>query len=196
MPLPTIADCARVAFEWTLVYDTQVEAGINVMHFHTIDDDLDALLSDIDAAWNSTLYNVCGNTSRVQTLVATLLGGGFPTASFDTGVSIDWKGGSSGAVLPAVAGCVSLRTGLSGRSKRGRVYLPAIAESAVANGKFETSPYDSLNTAWETLLVDLAVNNHELMVASYLHSTAEIVTTARMNRFCATQRRRQQALSS
>lgn len=59
---------------------------------------------------------------------------------YDLGVNVEGTLGAGTGMLPAqVAAIISWRTGLAGRSHRGRTYLPPANESSIASGVYESS---------------------------------------------------------
>jgi hypothetical protein len=59
-------------------------------------------------------------------------------------------GGVSGASSPGnVALCVTLRTGLIGRSQKGRIFLPGIPESSTTGNQFNGTPLAALTAAFQ-----------------------------------------------
>jgi len=59
-------------------------------------------------------------------------------------------GGVSGASSPGnVALCVTLRTGLIGRSQKGRIFLPGIPESSTTGNQFNGTPLNALTAVFQ-----------------------------------------------
>ena len=95
-----------------------------------------------------------------------------------------------------MANIVKFVTGLRGRSYRGRVYLPFVDESTQAQGHIVAGKITDGQGAWEAFHTDMSTDGFELVVASYLHSTAEDVIAVLFERDTATQRRRNKRASS
>jgi len=120
----------------------------------------------------------------------TKLDGVSATQTFTGG---NWIGGSaSGDMIPQVARLIKLQTGFRGRSRRGRVFLPFVAESAQNGGNMiGDSAGPLVTTAWNTWRGDLIADGFNLVVASYKLEDAEDVTVCTAETPTATQRRRQ-----
>lgn len=62
-------------------------------------------------------------------------------------------GGGGGGVMPnEVALCMSLRSGLTGRSTRGRVYVPGIPSTVVTGNVINSTFTSAMLTAWNALI--------------------------------------------
>lgn len=191
MPLPIIANTFRVAFNWTSA--TTGQHAINVMHFRTSVLNAGTLLTLIDASVAATMWNATTGLWAVTRLDCTPLDGSSSTQQAAT-TGAKWTG-NGGALdfVPALAQVVSLRTGLRGRSNRGRVYLPAVTEALQTAGTLNFS-LATQQTAWNTFATAMSVGTAPLVIASYLHATAANVTSQTPEAVCATQRRRQSRL--
>lgn len=60
--------------------------------------------------------------------------------------------GGAGVMPNEVALCMSLRTGLTGRSQRGRVFVPGLPTTAVVQNTVQTSFTTAMLTAWNALI--------------------------------------------
>lgn len=107
-------------------------------------------------------------------------------------VTDDTPGGSSSAPMPPnVAIALSWRTGLTGRSNRGRTFLPGIGEDKVDGGGIIVASFvTALVSAGEGLLVALGLDDIPLVVASRKNGTGTAVTTCTVDNIVDTQRRR------
>jgi hypothetical protein len=191
MPLPVIPNVFRCAFNW--VHSTGQKAE-NVMHVqdlaggHTAHDAFLALDGTIPA----TVFGNCSSGASVTTITVTPLDGSTASSTFTT-TSPHWAGNTGGDMIPAAAQVVKLPTTLRGRSHRGRVFLPFIAETAQANGAADASVTATMTTqwnAWETALVAHSPS-WSFVVASYKLATANAVGTILVEGELGTQRRRQ-----
>jgi hypothetical protein len=114
-----------------------------------------------------------------------------PTLEFVNTPDGRWVGGRGGEYIPQAASIVKLRTAKRGRSYRGRIFLPFLPEGGQNNGTLNAGDVAQAQTAWDDFVVDIAGNDCSLVVASYKHQTAEVVTTVLVEGEAATQRRRQ-----
>lgn len=126
--------------------------------------------------------------SSVQDFVYTPLDGISASAVItDIGV-----GGAGGSSMPAeVAEVLTLRTANRGRSYRGRIYFPAFcAADFDASGLLDASVPTNLVTQVDGVNALMIADGSRIVVASYLHSTAEPVTAFTMDTKADVQRRR------
>lgn len=196
MPLPVIADTLRVAVRGTA---SNGHHWANVLHYRKSTvltftgaiAILDPILVDhlstnngTGSGWNA----LAPTTASIQDIVYTPLDGA--SASTVITHAIAGANGSDG-LPPSVALVVSLRTALRGRSYRGRVYTGPHIES---DNSSLGAPVAALLTAesgqWAAHLTALAGTGVSLVVASYLHATAQDVTSVSVDARWDTQRRR------
>lgn len=190
MTLPTIADTYRVALNW----GGPVYNATNVIHILSPTGDESDIFDALDTNVSSLNFAPCCDAFNVETVVITKLDGTpdgvvFPTAA---GTPANWDGGTGGQMVPQVAALIKLLTGTSGRSGRGRIYLPFVAEGAMTTGQIDGTPLGQLQTAWEDLANALIANTPTmaLAVASYLNETAAQVLAVQAEQPIATIRRR------
>jgi hypothetical protein len=188
MPLPVIDDVFRVAVHWQDANSPQ--DAINVMHFFSETDTPTLLAAGLDAAANAGMFAAMSNAIIADEFAITPLDGTSATEFFVPDPS-KWTGQTAGDYAPQVAALVKLRTGLRGRSQRGRVFLPFTAEGAQANGKLTGSKVTTMQTEWDAFVSQLLSDDRPLVVASYLHSTSHNVTSEVVEAETGTQRRRQ-----
>lgn len=94
--------------------------------------------------------------------------------------------------LPAsTAVLVSLRTGLPGRARRGRVFLPPSAESG-SLGDLTAATAVDIATDFKNLLNDFTSSDLQPVVLSRVDDTTAVITQVRCDQRLRTQRRRQQ----
>jgi hypothetical protein len=197
-PLPVIADVFRCAIRWAAGSQT----AVNVMHLQatvsgmTAADAFEVLQDSVGGGmWQPTSSSFVAGEVDI-----TPLDGVSATQAFPTGGGAQWIGGTSGEWFPQAAGIVKLTTATRGRANRGRLFLPAIAESASADGFLDSTVVANCNAAWVAFIAALeadAPNPWLLVVASYdrahlgagAHATT--VLTAVLERPLGTQRRRQ-----
>lgn len=196
MPLPTIADTIRVGVEGT---NGAGHKWANVLHFRKAAITtypaaiavLDPLLlahytvaSGVNASWKQ----YAPTTSTLDQFRYTPL----DNSSASTIVTHAVIGAIAGEELPDnVALVVSLHTARRGRSYRGRVYTGPYTENSNGPGGAPTAN-DVLHLAgqWNAFIAALIGSGLTLVVASYLHATAEDVTACTVDGRWDTQRRR------
>lgn len=189
-PLPIIADVYRCTFNW--VETAKGLLAANVMHFHAVGTTPAGLAAIIDAHVAVGMWQFTVGSASVQTLEVTKLDGTSATYTFPTGSPAKWTGGQGvGDFIPQVAGLVKLNTTLRGRSFRGRVFLPFVAEAAQVSGTLTAGNVTTAQAAWNNFLTAMSVATADLTVASYHLSTDTLVLNALVESQTATQRRRQ-----
>jgi len=194
--LPVIADTMRVAVRglasnghhWANVLHYRKTGALSFTGAIAI---LDPILVDHLSTNNGggSGWNALAHTSAsVQDIVYTPLDG----SSASTIITHAIAGISGGDPLPAsVALVVSLRTALRGKSYRGRVYTgPNIESNNTASGTPGASHVSTLALQWTAHLAALAGTGVSLVVASYLHGTAQDVTSVNVDARWDTVRRR------
>lgn len=194
-PLPTIENVYRVALNWQ--YGSQ--SACNVMNFRASNSEAGAgyVYFRLNAAVTNTMWGSVPTSARVTSVDITPLDGVTATATFSpTDASTNWEGATDGQAVPAVAVLAKLSTHLRGQAHRGRVFIPFTSESVIDSGFIIGLTRTSIEAAWETFLTTILVPDDEgdfveLTVASYLHSTAEPVSSITIESPLATQRRRQ-----
>jgi hypothetical protein len=115
--------------------------------------------------WASTL-----SAWVIQTVNIIPLDGVSSTTSYSTGGASKWGGTGTGGFAPQVATLVKIQTGLRGRNRRGRVYLPATSDTVNQNGSIASATNTTMQTAWSAFLTSLGTATpyaFELGVASY-----------------------------
>lgn len=197
MPLPVIANTIRCSAEG-LMPNGHVWA--NVFHLRktnilTYAAAIAAADPVIAAFWTNHTVGSPGwgyyaaTTASVQQIRYLPLDG----TSAETLVAHVQAGAAAADPLPEnVALVVTLRTVLRGRSYRGRMYLGCITEgnnsgTGQPNAGMLTDLTAQFSSAFITNLVGTGVS---LVVASYLHSTAQDVSAININNVWDTQRRR------
>jgi len=194
--LPVIANTKRVAFEWS----SGSKSAANVMHFQSTSalssSGLAAMIHDAlqDNMWAATVAG-----ASVSNLHITPLDGTSPSVDIatDFGTNSKWQGGASGTAIDAVAQGITFYTDERGRRRRGRIYIPFIAESVYTDGYIGDVVTEDVNTAWGAFLNAMVANTNStaLVVASYRDAVATQVTSIVTHRKARTQRRRQSRLS-
>jgi|SRR3990172_3330456 len=117
-------------------------------------------------------------------------------ATYTTGLPLPGTA-TSESLAPSSATVVSLRTAKIGRSYRGRIYMPAMAESIVDQGALSSVEADQLAVAfaelfdaWRSIGL-LGATIAEAVVYSKTLGTAERITHVKVDRRLRQQRRRE-----
>jgi hypothetical protein len=103
-------------------------------------------------------------------------------------------GTATGDAIPAVAALISLRTGLLGPRKRGRIFLPFVAENMQQNGTLDPTTVTSVQTAWNTFDTNMTTAGYPMAVLSRVGASVTYPVTKLVEATAATQRRRQSRL--
>lgn len=197
-PLPVIADCFRVAFIWKDAGTGQTAA--NIMHFQASASNAIDVKNDIDAAVTAAMWTVQEANAQVIRLDIIKLDGSSGTVSFPVSGAKWTGGGAASDFAPNVSNIVKMQTGLRGRSRRGRIYLPFVGESQTTAGSLGSAGVTAGQNAWDAFLAAMTVATTFPVVASYdrAHAGAGAHATL-INKFVyeaqvGTQRRRQSRL--
>jgi len=189
VPLPVISNTYRCAFRWH--HSDLVTDAVNVMHFRQASTNPAALAADLDASISNLLWNFQDSHAKITEIDITPLDGSSTTFPYVTGSGADYTGfSSSHDVIPQGAAIIKMVTAKRGRSYRGRVYLPWVAETFSTNGVLDATTVTNVTNAWVAALASWAAAGPQLVVASYLHQTAEDVIAILCESMLATQRRR------
>lgn len=198
MPLPVITDVMRTAIEGNTAIGSH---WANVLHFRKsgvltyagmialVEPELKKLYGPSAAyAGGQRWEDPAASSWTVQQFRHTPLDG----TSASTVTTSVATGQSGGDALPSgVAVVFTLRTALRGRSYRGRVYWGGYSESTNPVGAQPTSSTISGQvTNWNGMIAALSGSGVSLVVASYLHSTAENVVNVTSQARWESQRRR------
>lgn len=189
-PLPIIADIIRVGFHWQ---HTNGQSAYNVMHFDIGAMSITSFEALINTNWSANMILEVSSAAKIDRLDITPLNGTGATQQFAE-TNARWSGGSTDAIIPAAAQVISLRTGLRGRSNRGRIYLPFMVESNFSAGSVSGASNATIQTAWNTFVTGMNTGGAPLVVASYLNANAHDVTQVIVEFIVGTQRRRQSRL--
>jgi len=192
MPLPVIDDTYRCAFKWSSGSGGSGRSAVNVMHIlaaaTTTDDVMNAIFDNVaHTMWSGVSDQFAVNDVTVQALDGT-------TAAITrvTARDAQWTGTGGTQYSPASAAVVKLITGFAGRSKRGRLFLPYIAEDSMADGALGSDVVGQGQTAWEAFRSAMEGDGFELAVASYKLESSLPVLQVSYEAPLGTQRRRQE----
>lgn len=194
-PLPVIANTYRVAFNWTNTANGLV--ATNVMHFSKSSGNPADLALKLNTHATNTMWESETTSASVTQIVITPLDGSSVSFPYTPATPANWTGhGGSGDFIPQDSAILKLLTAKRGRSYRGRVYLPWLAEGQASNGQILGSLKTTLNTAWVAFVANMLGDNWQLCVASYTNATSEPVLAIAAETYTATQRRRNKRNSS
>jgi hypothetical protein len=200
MPLPVIADVARVALHCVKGSGGGEPATtVNVIHvkrntatdWPTTADQIAFELDTVAHTTHSGMLEPVQSSYGYQSFDLTPLDGTSASIHRD-GTLSNWPVGQHGGdYIPQVACVVRIRTAVRGRSGRGRVFLGPLAEATVVNGQVGAVNVGQVTTAWQAFANSLQTDyGHELGVASYLHRQFNGATDIGAVQHSATQRRR------
>lgn len=186
-PLPVIADIFRTAIEWS--NPNGLGHAANVMHISGPGKTPTQLMTSLEARVAAGMWSWVDSASTIDQVVITPLDGTSATVTFNTSGGAKWTGGSGAATgVPQASGIIKLQTGIRGRSNRGRLFLPWVAENEQSNGILQD--VTAVNTAWGNFANGLVTDGFALGVASYLHSNWHQATNVSAENHLGTQRRR------
>lgn len=169
---------------------------VNTFHYRQDDalifsepgpDLVQAWLDDVDSDYRALISNIFSfNFFRVQGITSPLYVYEQTTASR--------LGTLTGEALPLTcAAVITWRTGLAGRSRRGRTYVPPANESA-QNGSILTTSYIALMDAFadsaKAIPLTIAHSGYTMMVYSSVLGQSNAVTSHLSRNILGTQRRR------
>lgn len=192
-PLPVISNVYRVSLLWRA--GTGATAA-NVIHFRGTPGSAAGLYTALDANVTAAMWIQVAASATVEEVGITPLDGTTATLINNPGGVAKWSGSTSGDYIPAASSLLSLRTAKRGVSYRGRVYLPFLPESEQTNGFTGNTDRATAQAAWVTFRTAVAAAGYTMVVASYKLATADNVVAAVFDSGVATQRRRQQRISS
>jgi len=178
MPLPPVPDTAKVCLRMR-------KAGqlvCNVFHVHSdtaIDPTVLNTIGATFATWATNYYmNHLSSDLTLEAIEVTdLTTTGGMGIVYTTGLPVT-GGDTSGALPNNVAIAVKLASGLTGRSQRGRTFVPGIAAGALTADRqsINSTLQGLLIAAFEQLISDLIDAGVRLVVTSYFSGGAPRVT--------------------
>lgn len=185
-PLPVIAGVSRVTLNYAAIGGVSPR---NVLHFSQASGGVTELRDALDASWQDDQAVVMLSDFEPTSYDILPLDGTTPAASFPFPSGVTFCDGS-GDVVPEAAAVMSFRTSQRGPRGRGRCFVGPCSEGNINNGQVTGSALISMPDAWnafQSALNDLDVS---LVVASYVHEDANVVTSLTLDHALGTQRRR------
>jgi hypothetical protein len=195
MALPVIANVFRVTFN---VQASEQLAMHNVLHFASsaVANEIE-LGTMIDAALDANyeqMFATMPTNYGVNNIDVLPLDGTSSTVN----VALSNHGGQAdGESIPGSACIVKLGTGERGRSRRGRIFLGPVAESAQLNGFLVAGLRSEVENGWRAFQDDLIAGSSTvaLQVTSYVAGgSTRLCTAITVPVVMGTQRRRQSRL--
>lgn len=162
MTLPVIADTARCAFNWV---NGDGQTAKNIIHFADTGHDALLLAEAIDAAFEANMADATVNSANCPDVDVTYLDG--VSATINRPLT-RWVGQIAGQFVPQASAILTLYTVDRGRSNRGRIYLPFIAEGVLNNGLLGVDTVGELNTGWLDFQNAMFTAGFPVVVASYI----------------------------
>jgi hypothetical protein len=119
-----------------VIYDLDSQLIENTLYFSkataVAPEDLASLVETVNETIRGNLIPLLSNVIQLLRVIGTLMDV-IDGITYISTTSLPLAGGISEEPVPSnVAGCISIRTGASGRSFRGRNYIPAIPNSLVS----------------------------------------------------------------
>lgn len=188
MPLPFIEGVHRVVLNWTGANGT---SAANVLHLQDGGTDAEALWTIFEGEVIANLFNCVATSGIISTVTVTPLDGVSASQDFTAPATALWKGETAGEATFADSCVVKLRTAERGKSKRGRIYLPFVAEGAMVTGTVGTGSLAAMQAAWDSFVAGLETAGAPLGVASYKLAVWTPLTSLLVEGALGTQRRRQ-----
>lgn len=186
MPLPVITDGYYCAYQFVLDDAQSAETTFSVTAPSTTAADVAA---DIRDAWASSIKNAQVPETNLAKVSVTPLDG----VSTATVLPVNVVGTNSNTALTDQIACVvTLRTGVAGRSNRGRMYWPGLGDDALSGDgyTFGTSFLAGFQSAVDDWHDAMTATGETLGVLSRVLSSFREVTSLEARRPIATQRRR------
>lgn len=191
-PLPIIDNCVRVAWNW-VAGDARSPFATNVMHFKYESepyDVIDALQVAMEPN-GQDMFDSCSESVEIDNITVTPLDGHSATI-LHTVTSWDGRNGRGNTdFIPQVCVLVKLNTAIRGRSGRGRVYLPGVAENKTLRGQLDLTSVDIMQEGWQAYGLAMTLQGYIPAVASYKEEEVHGATFVTVETSTATQRRRQ-----
>jgi len=190
MPLPTIANCYQVKLIWVDALEQRQATNV----FHVSDavgaGDEVAIMAALDGHVTANMWLLQCTTASVVRVDITYLGIPSATRSFTPVTPAHWTGAGGTDPIPQGCSVVTLQTATRGKSHRGRLYLPWIAELEQTAGLLNGANVITSQAAWTAFLAAMSAAAVPISVASAKLSSQTLVTSFLYRPYLKTQRRR------
>lgn len=183
--MPVIPLITRCTLNWTNIL---APAMHNVLHFAgqsgTEAERCDAFVAGLAAG----ALDYVSSAYSLTSIDFLPLDGTSPTVEASPAAPV--PGGGGGDFIAEGCCILSLHTALRGPAHRGRIFLPALPENGQSGGTLEDAA--NMETEWNATLAnwDGSTAIGELVVASYVHATAQVVSSIHVPQVIGTQRGR------
>lgn len=155
------------------------------------------LYADIGVHVSSSMFGAFTEDVKATEVTITDLDGSTQPLTFPGWAN--WRGGRNTGpeCIPQACVTVSEYTSQPGRSGRGRMYLPFIAETAAQQGYVAAADVASMQTAWDDFIADLLAETTPITlgVASRTDEAFYDIQSVVIRNVISTQRRRQSRLN-
>jgi hypothetical protein len=163
MPLPVLPDTFQAVIDWSA---TGGQTAKNVMYFaFTESGDDAALAAALDDNVTANMFHTISSEASAATCSIRAMDGEAAPQPFPL---TNWNGTEGEEWVPATACCLTLYTAVSGRTNRGRLYLPFTAESVQDDGLFIGDASTVVTPAWNAFLTAMAADGWVMVVASLI----------------------------
>jgi hypothetical protein len=190
MPLPIIADVYLARLIWK-------DAGapreaVNDLYFKdTVGTQTGTdLFNDFQTARVRDMWALQKSSSTLYKIITTKLDGSAASVPTLTNGNVAWTGQLTGNLILQGANVITVRTGFRGRSRRGRIYLPWVAEDGQDAGTLLAASVTACQTAWNTFSAAMVAAGWAPHVVSQLHGDSVAATRYDVEPYLKTQRRR------
>lgn len=186
MPLPVISDGYYVAYRFTLLSSQSAETTCAVTKASTT---AAAVADDMKDAWDGTIRDAQTTGTTLVSIAVTALDG--TAAAVVVPYALDGAN-TNDTVTDSLSAIVTLRTGIAGRSNRGRMYWPGMGVEGLGGDGFSWSSsfiagFQSAVDSWHSAM---AATDETLGVLSRKLSSFREVTQLEARSNIGTQRRR------
>lgn len=129
--------------------------------------DCQTVANALDTWWEGNVQALISDQMAIREIeVVSIAEENGPQATFSAGFPL--AGDSADPLLPNnVAWCISLRSGLTGRSARGRWYWCGLTENQVTGNLVLTTPADSIVAAMQNLIDTIQSLSANVVIASF-----------------------------
>jgi hypothetical protein len=190
MPLPVVSDVflCRLIFQDA---NAPRDATCDLYFKDTVGTQTgDDLATDFAASVRRDQWAFQKTTTKLYNLKTTKLDGSAASLDHLSDSNVKWTGQASGELILQGANVVSVKTGFRGRSRRGRIYLPWVAEDVQSNGTLQSASVTAAQTAWTAFFADMVTAGWTPHVVSPLHGDSVAAVAYTVRSLLRTQRRR------
>jgi hypothetical protein len=147
-PLPIMPDVWQVVWNWSA---TGGQIANNVYYVQSASTDPASVFATLQSAQTADMLGMVAIGARVATVQLTRLDGSAPSVEFTT-TGAQWDGTAAGDWMPAAAAVITKTPSVRGRGRKGRFYIPFVAETAATNGRLVELNIPDWQAAWSAYL--------------------------------------------